>query len=196
MLHSKGNGLYFYIYFTTCGGGGAYGRVSSSAMPIGPKGLPQGPAVAGGPDTARRLGCVLLRWPTGGYTPPGGAGLAACGCGGRPGVLNTTRWRWPGRVCLRWPAGGLNTARWLSLGRLCRTRRHSTGPFVAQHGGLQGHTEGLRFCLLVHGRVYGQEVLGFRRLWARALVSGLNQFCSVLETACAVYGAPQWIGGA
>ena len=151
VLHSKGNGLYFYIYFTTCGGGGAYGRVSSSAMPIGPKGLPQGPAVAGGPDTARRLGCVLLRWPTGGCTPPGGAGLAACGCGGRPGVLNTTRWRWLGRVCLQWPAGGLNTARWLSLGRLCRTRRHSTGPFVAQHGGLQGHTEGLRFVSLCTG---------------------------------------------
>ena len=98
------------------------------AMPIGPKGLPRGPAVAGrgfkhrptalawprvpavagrGSKNARRLslGRWCLRWPAGG--------------------LNTARRLSLGRLCLRWPAGGLNTARRLSLG---------TGPFVAQHG--------------------------------------------------------------
>ena len=77
------------------------------------------------------------------------------------------------------------------------TRRHSTGSFFSQHGErifLEGHTEGSRSGLLVHGRVYGQEVLGFRRLWARALVPGLNHFGSVLETVCAFYGAMQWFG--
>ena len=42
--------------------------------------------------------------------------------------------------------------------------------------------------------MYGHEILGFRRLWARALVPGLNHFGLVLETVCAFYGATQWIG--
>lgn len=43
----------------------------------------------------------------------------------------------------------------------------------------------------MHGRVHVQEILGFRRLWARALVPGLHHFGSVLETVCAFYGATQ-----
>ena len=152
---------------------------------------------AGGLNTARRrwLGRVLLRWPAGG--------------------LNTARRRWLGRTWLWWPAGGLNTTRWRWLGCVCAgviacCAFASSAPSIAcgarpplgSASGLGGlaldrvfhSVEGCRATprgcglLLVHGRVYGQEVLGFRRLWARALVPGLNHFGLVLETVCAFYG--------
>ena len=50
------------------------------------------------------------------------------------------------------------------------------------------------FVVLRYKFSWDQEVLGLRRLWARALVPGLNHFGSVLETVCAFYGAMQWFG--
>ena len=63
-------------------------------------------------------------------------------------------------------------------------------------GGLQGLTEGLRSGLLVRGRVCGQEVLGLRRLWARALVPGLKYFGLLLETVCPTAARHSGLGSA
>jgi hypothetical protein len=83
------------------------------AMPIGPKGLPRGPAVAGRGFKHRP---TALAWPR-------VAAVANRGFIHRPAALVWPRVPavagrgfkhlpagWLGRVCLRWPAGGLNTS--------------------------------------------------------------------------------------
>jgi hypothetical protein len=124
-------------------------------------------------------------------------------------------------VWLWWRAGGVNTAwrRW--LGRVCAgviaccafagwspCIAYGARPPLGSASGLGGlaldrvwhSVEGCRVTprgcglLLVHGRVYGQGVLGCRRLWARALVPGLNHCGLVLETVCPLYGVARRIG--
>ena len=196
MLHSKGNRLYFN--FTTCGGGGAYGRVIAGWRCDIPKGLPQGPAVASRGSKHRP---TALAWPR-------VAAVAGRGFKHRPAAL-----AWPraavvaGRgfkhhpVALAWPRVR-GRHRLLRFASSAPSIAYGARPPLGSASGLGGlaldrvfhSVEGCRATprgcglLLVHGRVYGQEVLGFRRLWARALVPGLNHFGLVLETVCAFYG--------
>ena len=176
MLHSKGNRLYFN--FTTCGGGGAYGRVIAGWRCDIPKGLPQGPAVAGRGSKHRP---TALAWPR-------VAAVAGRGFKHHPVALAWPRVRGRHRL-LRFASSAPSIA-------------YGARPPLGSASGLGGlaldrvfhSVEGCRATprgcglLLVHGRVYGQEVLGFRRLWARALVPDLNHFGLVLETVCAFYG--------